>query len=114
MKIHLKINKILKSYMDLLILKFPTEICKLIDKYLYYEKEVIDKSYKKWWNLHHKNIVIFQMMYSPYYCQCYYYLSLYDYNNSPCWFCNDNGHPMKICAKYYQDVFLLRKKLNFS
>ena len=69
------------------------------------------KYHQKWKELNVRILVLFDMMYSPYNCHCFYYLTLYDFNNKPCWLCGDCGHPMKICANYYIDVERLNKKL---
>ena len=100
--------------MNSILKTLPREINIIINEYLYEPDDVLKKYHKKWKELNVRILVLFDMMYSPYNCHCFYYLTLYDFNNKPCWLCGDQGHPMKICANYYFDIARLKKiiKLN--
>ena len=90
---------------------FPSEINRIIYQYLYEDRNKMEKHLKKWKEFNVKNLVLFDMCYTSHQAHCFYYLSLYDYNDSPCWLCGEEGHPMKICAKYYSDVYKLKQFL---
>ena len=97
--------------MNSILKRLPREINIIIKEFLYESDHVLIKYHQKWKELNVRILVLFDMMYSPYNCHCFYYLTLYDFNNKPCWLCGDCGHPMKICANYYIDVERLNKKL---
>ena len=89
--------------------QFPLEINKIIYEYLYEDKNIINSYLKIWREINVKNLVLFDMIYTSYQEHCFYYLTLWDYNNRPCWLCGEEGHPMKICAKYYNDIYKIKK-----
>jgi hypothetical protein len=97
--------------MEYVFAKLPIEINKIIYEYLYEYKTEKTKHIKKWKEFNIKNVVLFDMCYTPYYCHCFYYLSIFDFNTKPCWLCGDYYHPMKICKKYYEDTNILRRFL---
>ena len=89
--------------------QFPLEINKIIYEYLYEDKNIINSYLKIWREINVKNLVLFDMIYTSYQEHCFYYITLWDYNNRPCWLCGEEGHPMKICAKYYNDIYKIKK-----
>jgi hypothetical protein len=93
---------------------FPSEINRVIHQYIYEDKKKMKKHLKKWKEFNVKNLVLFDMIYTSHQEHCFYYLTLWDYNNRPCWLCGEEGHPMKICYKYYSDIYKLKQFLKIS
>lgn len=99
--------------MEHIFYNFPIEINKRIYSYLYEDKKQIDVYREKWKCFNKKLLVLMDMFISPYNCYCFYYLTIHDFNINPCWLCGEEGHPMKICYKYYRDVGILKKSLKY-
>lgn len=87
---------------------FPSEINRLIHQFVYDDKIKMNSYFKKWKEFNVKNIVLFDMMYTTHQEHCFYYLTIWDYNSRPCWLCGEE-HPMKICSKYYTDIYTLKQ-----
>jgi hypothetical protein len=89
--------------LNLIFRNLPPEINTIINLLLYENKESLQK-YKDQWNLQNKKqIILMDMINIPNNMICYNYLTIKNYNEFPCWYCN-GIHTLRICNLYMKDM----------
>ena len=81
----------------------PPEINRMIHSFLYDNKESMAE-YKKIWEVKNKKqVVLMDMINIPNDMICYNYLTIKNYNEFPCWYCQ-GMHALRICTLYMRDM----------
>ena len=91
-------NIILKKHLN-------TYIINIIDSFLYYNDNIINKSLIKWKkNISKTNCFVFNFVNDS----RFYYHNLHEV---PCWYCKSGTHSIRDCVKYHSELHNLRYKL---